>query len=191
VSDQSKCALLRADAAIAEVVAEHATGLEKAEVLPHPVEWRLRIGRRAVACASNIKELITRGRNDLPDVKPKSRAEGRRRPERSCRSVSSYSKISIRNACGYAHSAGSAYSRHGPRACRRGARRFALEAGAYMASDIRSQRTTRSCWCTWRWPVASLSCCKFTAAQVPGGVQSTRRSPPRGSSVHCLRISSV
>ena len=28
--------------------------------------------------------------------------------------------------------------------------------------------------------VASQSCCKFTPAQVPGGVQFMRRSPPRG-----------
>ena len=38
--------------------------------------------------------------------------------------------------------------------------------------------------------VASLCCCKFAAAQVPGGGQSMRRSPPRRSLVRCRRISS-
>lgn len=52
VSDQSKCALLRANAAIADVVSEHAAGLEKAEVLPHPIERRLRICRRGTADAA-------------------------------------------------------------------------------------------------------------------------------------------
>ena len=35
--------------------------------------------------------------------------------------------------------------------------------------------------CRLRLPVASLSCCNFAAAQVPGSGQSMRRSPPRGS----------
>jgi hypothetical protein len=39
--------------------------------------------------------------------------------------------------------------------------------------------------------VASLSCCNFAAAQVPGGGQSMRRSPPRGSSVRVPRIASA
>ncbi len=39
--------------------------------------------------------------------------------------------------------------------------------------------------------VASLSCCNFAAAQVPGGGQSMRRSPPWGSSLGCPRIASV
>jgi hypothetical protein len=39
--------------------------------------------------------------------------------------------------------------------------------------------------------VASLCCCKFAAAQAPGGGQSMRLSPPQASSVRCLRSASA
>jgi hypothetical protein len=41
----------------------------------------------------------------------------------------------------------------------------------------------------WSTGVASLSCCDFAAARVPGGGQSVRRSPPRESFGRVPRIS--
>ena len=69
---------------------------------------------------------------------------------------------------------------HEPRAWRRDEPHQQVATAAFGHSSIDS-----------RYVVASLSCCNFAAAQVPGGGQSRRRLPPRESSRRVPRIASA